>query len=76
MRLPYRMIGRALALGLLTSAVAVLPQGCARKAVKPNVLVIVIDTLRADRMGGEGYVRVTTPRLDEFAEDALRFTHL
>ena len=50
-------------------------QSCARKTPQPNVLVIVIDTLRADRVAARGD-RVTTPRLDEFAQDALRFTHL
>lgn len=53
----------------------VLLLGCARQEPKPNVLVIVVDTLRADRVGASGE-RETTPRLNEFAEDALWFTHL
>lgn len=39
----------------------------------PNVVVVSIDTLRADRMSLYGHQRLTTPRLDAFAEDALVF---
>jgi arylsulfatase A-like enzyme len=39
----------------------------------PNVLVIVWDTARADRMSLYGYGRPTTPRLEEWAEQAAVF---
>lgn len=39
----------------------------------PNVLLISVDTLRADQMGVYGYERPTTPRIDAFARDALVF---
>lgn len=39
----------------------------------PNVLLVVIDTLRADRLGCYGYGRPTSPRLDAFAERAIVF---
>jgi arylsulfatase len=38
------------------------------------VLIVTIDTLRADRLGVAGYGRDTTPNLDRFAEEAVRFT--
>jgi arylsulfatase A-like enzyme/uncharacterized membrane protein YbhN (UPF0104 family) len=38
-----------------------------------NVLVIVVDTLRADHLPAYGYERGHTPNLDAFAEDAIRF---
>lgn len=44
----------------------------------PNVLVILVDTVRADRLGVTGYRRAgtsLTPRLDAFAATALNFTH-
>jgi len=42
----------------------------------PNVLLVSIDTLRADRLGCYGYGRDTTPALDRFArEHAVRFAH-
>lgn len=38
-----------------------------------HLLLIVVDTLRVDRVGVYGYARDTTPHLDRFAEDAVRF---
>ena len=40
-----------------------------------NLIVIVIDTLRADRLGCYGYPRPTSPRLDEFSSRGLLFTN-
>jgi len=39
----------------------------------PPVVVVAIDTLRADRLGAYGYELATTPHLDAFARDAYRF---
>jgi arylsulfatase A-like enzyme len=39
----------------------------------PNLLVIVLDTLRADHVGAYGYARKTTPFLDSFAAGATLF---
>ncbi len=44
-----------------------------RRAGPPNVLLISVDTLRADRLGCYGYERPTSPFLDEFAEEAALF---
>ena len=41
---------------------------------RPNVLVYVIDTLRADRLGAYGYPLNTSPHLDSLARDGLLFT--
>jgi arylsulfatase A-like enzyme/uncharacterized membrane protein YbhN (UPF0104 family) len=38
-----------------------------------NVLVIVVDTLRADHLPSYGYETGHTPNLDAFARDAIRF---
>lgn len=38
-----------------------------------NVLFVLIDTLRAERMGMYDYTRDTTPFLDEIAESGIRF---
>ena len=38
-----------------------------------NVVLITIDTLRADHCGFQGYERNTTPRLDTFAEESVVF---
>ncbi len=39
----------------------------------PNVVLISLDTLRADHLGCYGYYRDTSPNIDEFAEDAFLF---
>lgn len=39
-----------------------------------NVLIITIDTLRPDRLGCYGYERPTSPNLDAFAKQCVRFT--
>ncbi len=41
---------------------------------KPNVILLTIDTLRADRLGCYGYERPLTPNLDRLAENGVRFT--
>ncbi|MCU1383482.1 MAG: hypothetical protein JWL71_2179 [Acidobacteria bacterium] len=40
-----------------------------------NVLLVTIDTLRADRVGAYGSRAGLTPRLDELARTGLRFEH-
>ena len=39
----------------------------------PNVLLIVLDTVRADHLSAYGYERATTPTLDRLAKEAIRF---
>ncbi len=39
----------------------------------PNVIVILIDTLRADHLGCYGYERETSPNIDIFAAEAVLF---
>lgn len=40
-----------------------------------NILLIVLDTLRADRIGAYGYPLPTTPHLDALAQEGVLFTH-
>ncbi|NWG13919.1 MAG: sulfatase-like hydrolase/transferase [Acidobacteria bacterium] len=40
---------------------------------RPNVILITLDTLRADRVGCYGYAGVQTPVLDALAGDGVRF---
>ncbi len=57
------------ALGLLLCAGA-----CRRtEPSRPNVVVLVVDTLRADRLGVDGNPRGLTPFLDELAQRGTRF---
>ncbi len=44
--------------------------------VRPrNVIVYLVDTLRADHLGCYGYDRPVSPRIDAFARQAIRFRH-
>lgn len=47
--------------------------GAAAPAGAGNVIVIVVDTLRADHLPSYGYAQGATPNLDAFAEDSIRF---
>jgi len=49
--------------------------GCVghRRAKGPNVILIVIDTLRADHLGCYSYSRNTSGNIDRFAADSLLF---
>jgi arylsulfatase A-like enzyme len=46
--------------------------GCTREP--PNVLLIVVDTLRADHLSSYGSPRTTSPAIDELAAQGVRFT--
>lgn len=43
------------------------------KANRPNILLIVLDTLRADRLSCYGHRAATTPHLDAFAAQSVLF---
>lgn len=62
---------RRLRWGLAIAALA----GCSgeQPPVRPNLLLITIDTLRADHVGSYGYRRPTTPQIDALATRGVRF---
>jgi len=47
--------------------------GTVEQTVRPNVVVYVVDCLRADHVGVHGYDRPTTPQLDALASDSVMF---
>jgi len=57
---------------LLALAILLLIAGCGREA-RPNILLILLDTTRADHLSCYGYERETTPSLDSLAEAGTRF---
>ncbi len=68
--------GRLLVAGLALLAAA---SACTRRPVAPsaeprNVILIVLDTLRADHLSSYGYSRQTSPNLDAFGAAHARFT--
>jgi arylsulfatase A-like enzyme len=68
---------RSVRWGLLVGCVTWLVLGLAacrrHRPSDANIVVIAIDTLRADHVGAYGYRRPTTPRLDEFAARSVVF---
>jgi arylsulfatase A-like enzyme len=64
-----------LLLGLLLALPATAPAQRTQPPQRfPNVLIITIDTLRADRLSAYGYGRHTTPNLDRLLAQGARFT--
>jgi arylsulfatase A-like enzyme len=47
--------------------------GCAKQK-QPNVVLIVLDTLRGDRLSCMGYNRPTSPRIDHFVAEGIVYT--
>lgn len=71
----------ALAPALLLSVAAVVggcggeasTGGVATEAPRPNVVLVLADTLRADHLGAYGYERAATPRFDALAAEGYLF---
>ena len=58
---------------LLLALAACRPAVEASEARLPNVVVVVIDTLRADHLGAYGYPRPTSPVIDRLAAEGVLF---
>jgi len=43
---------------------------------KPNILLVVMDSVSAGRLSCYGYERQTTPNIDAFAEDSMRYKNV
>jgi choline-sulfatase len=71
-------MSRRLLQGALASLLVLAP-GCRRAAPplppagRPNILLVTIDTLRADRVGCYGHASAATPMLDALAARGVRF---
>ena len=53
---------------------SVLVEGCAFCThAQPDLCVVLVDSLRPDHLGCYGYERDTSPTIDAFAADAVRF---
>jgi arylsulfatase A-like enzyme len=48
--------------------------GCSRPS-PPDVILVTLDTTRADHIGAYGYPRQISPEIDRFARDAVLFRH-
>ena len=65
----YWLIGAVVLLLGFGLAVAVL----LRQSKDVNVILITVDTLRADHLNPYGYARNTSPNLDQFAKESIVF---
>ena len=70
MSLSFRRI-----LFLLTALTAAQATAQTPQKSAPNVVLITIDTLRADHLGCYGYKQIKTPNIDGLAADSGRFEH-
>jgi arylsulfatase A-like enzyme/Flp pilus assembly protein TadD len=67
----FHRFSTPLLLAVLTTAAA----GWGASNAPPNVVVITVDTLRADHVGCYGYKQIHTPNIDALAADGVRFEH-
>jgi arylsulfatase A-like enzyme len=67
------LIYAAAAIAAMAFVPAALHYGCARKTAEPNIVFILIDTLRADHLPFYGYEKNTAPFLSELASHGAVF---
>jgi arylsulfatase A-like enzyme/Flp pilus assembly protein TadD len=78
-QIPKRLSGASaslvclLAWGALSCQGVPAAQQTGGRKPRPNLLLITIDTLRADHLGSYGYAGVKTPVLDALAREGVRF---
>jgi arylsulfatase A-like enzyme len=78
MRLSRYLASLLLTLSSLASAQTRKPgsaQNQTARPIHPNIILITLDTTRADRMGFLGCKRGLTPNLDKLAKQAVVFSH-
>jgi arylsulfatase A-like enzyme/Flp pilus assembly protein TadD len=64
---------RRFSLLLIVGSLASSPPAFGLPNSAPNVVVITIDTLRADHLGCYGYKQIRTPNIDSLAANGVRF---
>src|SRR5947209_14404904 len=72
MAMGLRARAAVVASATMLAALAALGLGC-RPHARPNVLLVTVDTLRADHLGCYGWVRDTSENLDRLAARGVRF---
>lgn len=55
------------------STIAACSVGCGHPDARPNLLLVIVDTQRADHLGLYGYERDTSPTLDALAREGVWF---
>ncbi len=75
-RMAVLLVGAGSGALLLAQPQEATPAGAATVdlATRPNVLLVTLDTTRADRLGSYGHADARTPFLDRLAQEGTRFT--
>lgn len=60
---------------LLLALALLVPGPHVAAATRPNLVLVTVDTLRADHLGFAGYPRDTSPNLDRLAREGTWFPH-
>ena len=63
---------------VIAATIAALLCGCGgvnATRTQPNILLVVVDTVRADHVGCYGYERNTTPNMDAFARESVLYAN-
>jgi arylsulfatase A-like enzyme len=69
-----REIARPAIATVIAAVAAAMPLGCrSGERAPPNVLLITVDTLRADHLGSYGFAFDTSPSIDALAADGVVF---
>ena len=72
---PLAILARPILVGLtLLGGLACSDESAGPVGPKPNILLIAVDTLRADHLGAFGYERKTTPNIDKLVDKSLAFS--
>jgi len=69
-----RITGRSLLIGMIVLAGTQIGCRSEKSSLPPLVVLVTIDTLRADHLGAYGYPRGVSDFLDELAEDSVVFS--
>jgi hypothetical protein len=74
-RLTRHLARGTLSLALCLPALGVALAGC-QSTGPPNLVLVIIDTLRADKLHSYGFPRPTSPELDALAKSGVRFARV
>ena len=67
------MFARRIGGGLLLAGLAWVQIACGLSDRRGDVVLVILDTVRADHLSAYGYLRETTPNLDRLAAEGERY---